>query len=79
MALEYKIVYTGGEAEIVEKKSRFIATVSPVKTEEEALAFIEATKKIMNDRNGSEKGEKRCLRYSSCGTRIPANSRRIEA
>ena len=23
MALEYKIVYTGGEAEIVEKKSRF--------------------------------------------------------
>ena len=45
MALEYKIVYTGGEAEIVEKKSRFIATVSPVKTEEEALAFIEATKK----------------------------------
>ena len=31
MALEYKIVYTGGEAEIVEKKSRFIATVSPVK------------------------------------------------
>ena len=45
MALEYKIVYTGGEAEIVEKKSRFIATVSPVKTEEEALAFIEDTKK----------------------------------
>ena len=44
MALEYKIVYTGGEAEIVEKKSRFIATVSPVKTEEEALAFIEAAK-----------------------------------
>ena len=47
MALKYKIVYTGGEAEIVEKKSRFIATVSPVKTEEEALAFIEAQKKIL--------------------------------
>lgn len=45
MSAEYKVVYTGGEAEIVEKKSRFIATVSPVKTEEEALAFIEAVKK----------------------------------
>lgn len=34
-----------GKAEIVEKKSRFIATVRPVKTEEEALAFIEEMKK----------------------------------
>lgn len=41
----YKTVYTGGVGEIVEKKSRFIATVIPVKTEEEALAFIEQTKK----------------------------------
>ncbi|MCD7717175.1 MAG: YigZ family protein [Lachnospiraceae bacterium] len=40
-----KIVYQGGEAEIVEKKSRFIATVRPVKSEEEALDFIAATKK----------------------------------
>ena len=31
--------------EIVEKKSRFIATVRPVSTEEEALAFIEEMKK----------------------------------
>ena len=31
--------------EIVEKKSRFIATVRPVETEEEALAFIEEMKK----------------------------------
>ena len=30
-----KIVYKGGEAEIIEKKSRFIATVKPVETEEE--------------------------------------------
>ncbi|MCD7762912.1 MAG: YigZ family protein [Lachnospiraceae bacterium] len=40
-----KIVYQGGEAEIVEKKSRFIATVRSVKSEEEALDFIAATKK----------------------------------
>ncbi len=45
MLPEYKTVYQGGEDEIVEKKSRFIATVVPVKTEEEALAFIEKTKK----------------------------------
>ena len=42
---EYKIVYRGGEGEIVEKKSRFIATVRLVETEEEALAFIEEMKK----------------------------------
>ena len=41
----YKIVYRGGEGEIVEKKSRFIATVCPVNTEEDAVAFIEKTKK----------------------------------
>ena len=35
----------GGEGEIVEKKSRFIATVRPVASEEEALAFIEEMKK----------------------------------
>lgn len=45
MAEECKIVYQGGEGEIVEKKSRFIATVVPVETEEEALSFIEATRK----------------------------------
>lgn len=41
----YQTVYTGGCGEIVEKKSRFIATVIPVETEEEALLFIEQTKK----------------------------------
>lgn len=45
MLSQYKAVYVGGEAEIVEKKSRFIATVRPVKSEEEALAFIEEMKK----------------------------------
>ena len=41
----YKIVYKGGEGEIVEKKSRFIAYVKPVDSEEEASAFIEEIKK----------------------------------
>lgn len=45
MLERYKTVYEGGEGEIVEKKSRFIATVRPVKTEEEALAFIEEMRK----------------------------------
>ena len=40
-----KTVYEGGEGEITEKKSRFIATVCPVHSEEEALAFIEKMKK----------------------------------
>ena len=45
MLEEYRTVYEGGQGEIVEKKSRFIATVRPVKTEEEALAFIEEMRK----------------------------------
>lgn len=45
MLEKYKTVYVGNEAEIVEKKSRFIATVCPIKSEEEAIAFIERIKK----------------------------------
>lgn len=45
MLKKYKTVYCGGEAEIIEKKSRFIATVCPVKSEEEAIAFIESMRK----------------------------------
>ena len=45
MIEKYKCVYIGGQGEIVEKKSRFIVTLQPVDTEEEAIAFIEATKK----------------------------------
>lgn len=45
MLEEYRTVYEGGQGEIIEKKSRFIATVRPVKTEEEALAFIEEMRK----------------------------------
>ena len=36
---EYNTILDRAEAELVEKKSRFIATVSPAKTEEEARAF----------------------------------------
>lgn len=40
-----KIVFEGGEGEIVEKKSRFIATVKPVHSEQEAIDFINELKK----------------------------------
>lgn len=43
--LPYKILQAGGSGEIVEKKSRFIATLAPAKSEEEAAAFIESVKK----------------------------------
>ena len=36
----YTTIQKTAEAEIVEKRSRFIATVKPAKTEEEALAFL---------------------------------------
>ena len=45
MLLECKTVYEGGQGEIVEKKSRFIATVQPVSEEKQALQFIEDMKK----------------------------------
>lgn len=45
MSDKIKILYEGSEAEIVEKKSRFIAYVKPVNTEEEAAEFIESIKK----------------------------------
>lgn len=40
-----KTVYSGGEGEIIEKKSRFIATVRPIKSEEGAAAFIQEMRK----------------------------------
>ncbi|MBQ3558625.1 MAG: YigZ family protein [Agathobacter sp.] len=43
--MSYCVVYQGGEGEIIEKKSRFIATVRPVESEEEAVAFINEMKK----------------------------------
>ncbi|WMC93114.1 YigZ family protein [Kineothrix sp. MB12-C1] len=43
--LPYKVLKEGGRGEIVEKKSRFIATLTPVESEEEAAAFVEEMKK----------------------------------
>ena len=45
MRKSYLEAYKGGEGELVEKKSRFIATVRPVKSEAEAAAFIEEMRK----------------------------------
>ena len=45
MTSKYKVVFFVCENEIVEKKSRFIATVLPTETEEEALGFIESMRK----------------------------------
>ena len=36
-----RILYRGGQGELTEKKSRFIANTRPVESEEEAIAFIE--------------------------------------
>ena len=41
----YQVIKTGGMGEIEEKKSRFIANLKPVSSEEEAAAFIESMKK----------------------------------
>ncbi len=43
--METRILKEGGSGEYEEKKSRFIATLRPVKSEEEAAAFIAETKK----------------------------------
>lgn len=45
MAQITKILYEGGVGELEEKKSRFIATTLPISSQEEALEFIEKTKK----------------------------------
>ena len=41
----YRILTAGGEGEITEKKSRFIATVRSVESEEEAQRLIGEMKK----------------------------------
>ena len=45
MIESFRTVYEGGVGEIIEKKSKFIATVLPVESEEAALEFIEQMKK----------------------------------
>ena len=64
----YKIVFQGGTGEIVEKKSRFIASVFSVESEEEAIEIIEKTKKKYWDARhncyayviGADGGRQRC-------------------
>ena len=65
---EYKTIKQEATGEITEKKSRFIATLRPVETEEEALAFIaEMKKKYWDARHncsayiiGADKPVERC-------------------
>lgn len=40
-----KMIYEGGQGEIIEKKSRFIGSVYAVESEEEAISIIETVKK----------------------------------
>lgn len=47
--MPYKVVYQPGMGEYEEKKSRFIANVAPVSTEEEAVAYIESVRKKYYD------------------------------
>ena len=45
MTESYRFAWRGGTGELTEKKSRFIASLAPVRSEEEALSFIEQVKK----------------------------------
>lgn len=45
MCLPLKIVQQGGTGEVTEKKSRFIASVFPIRSEEEAMEYISNVKK----------------------------------
>lgn len=47
--MEYSMLSKGASAEIVEKKSRFIATIRPVCSEEEAQSFVEEMRKKYYD------------------------------
>ena len=49
-AFSYRVLLEGGEGEIVEKKSRFIATIRCVESEEEAVAFILQTSEAYRDK-----------------------------
>ena len=46
---DFLLLVKGAEAELTEKKSRFIATIRPVASEEEATAFIDEMKKKYYD------------------------------
>ena len=62
--MDYIKLIEGAEGEIVEKKSRFIAQIAPVETEEEAYAFIEKIKKKHYDARHN------CFAFS-VGTEMP--------
>ncbi|MEG0369484.1 MAG: YigZ family protein [Hungatella sp.] len=49
MTAQYKILLEGGEGELTEKKSRFLAVSRPIHSEEEASAFIEEIRKKYRD------------------------------
>ena len=67
MRNEYKIVEIGGEGEIVEKKSRFIATVRPVKSEEEALSFLGSHQILWGNPAGNRRPGKSIFQSSAGG------------
>lgn len=46
---KYKIIYKGGIGETEVRKSKFIATIAPANTEEEAISFIDQMKKKYYD------------------------------
>lgn len=66
--MDIKIVHQGASAEIVEKKSRFIADIFSVSTEEEALQILDKVKKQYWDARhhcwayviGNEQVQERC-------------------
>ncbi len=68
---KYLTVKGMGEAEITEKRSRFIATVSPAQTEDEAIAFINQIKQKYPDARHNVYAyiieENNIIRYSDDG------------
>ncbi|MBR5236020.1 MAG: YigZ family protein [Clostridia bacterium] len=51
MKKDYRTIKRSGRDELIEKKSRFIATVRPVTTEAEALSLIQDMRKEFSDAN----------------------------
>lgn len=68
MSDSYKVIFEGGTGEIIEKKSRFIANVFSVNSEDEASLLIEQTRKKYWDARhnchayviGADGGKQRC-------------------